>query len=150
MFATRVHTRRCSFATARSIAKLKPPLCSAESKLSIGVKIPFSTKCGEWVIYVEPVTYFASWGVNILYFLLWLGHEALCWCNFEDDIVGLKVVISNNIKYHRCLIAALFLLRFMSIYQHSPNNYYSSTRTQSCSCMHKCLYKIYSWLDQTY
>ena len=57
MFATRVHTRRRSFATARSIAKLKPPLCSAESKLPIGVKIPFSTKYGEWAIYAEPVTY---------------------------------------------------------------------------------------------
>ena len=57
MFATRVRTRRCSFATARSIAKLKPPLCSAESKLPIGIKIPFSTKCGEWMIYAEPVTY---------------------------------------------------------------------------------------------
>ena len=57
MFATHVRTRRRSFATARSIAKLKPPLCSAESKLPIGVKIPFSTKCGEWVIYAEPVTY---------------------------------------------------------------------------------------------
>ena len=42
--------------TARPIAKLKPPLCSAESKLPIGVKIPFSTKYGEWVIYAEPVT----------------------------------------------------------------------------------------------
>ena len=58
MFATCVRTRRCSFATARSIAKLKPPLCSAESKLPIGVKIPFSKKCGEWVIYPEPVTYY--------------------------------------------------------------------------------------------
>ena len=57
MFATRVRTRRRSFATAWSIAKLKPPLCSAENKLPIGVKIPFSTKCGEWVIYAEPVTY---------------------------------------------------------------------------------------------
>ena len=57
MFATRVRIRRHSFATARSIAKLKPPLCSAESKLPIGVKIPFSTKCGEWVIYAEPVTF---------------------------------------------------------------------------------------------
>ena len=57
MFATRVRIRRRSFATARSIAKLKPPLCSAESKLPIGVKIPFSTKCGEWVIYAELVTY---------------------------------------------------------------------------------------------
>ena len=57
MFATRVHTRRRSFATARSITKLKPPLCSAESKLPIGVKIPFSTKCSKWVIYAEPVTY---------------------------------------------------------------------------------------------
>ena len=60
MFATHVRTRRRSFATARSIAKLKPPLCSAESKLPIGVKIPFSTKCGEWVIYAEPVTYALS------------------------------------------------------------------------------------------
>ena len=50
-------TRSRSFATARSITKLKPPLCSAESKLPIGVKIPFSTKCGEWVIYAEPVTF---------------------------------------------------------------------------------------------
>ena len=57
MFATRVCTQRHSFATARLIAKLKPPLCSAESKLPIGVKTPFSTKCGEWVIYAEPVTY---------------------------------------------------------------------------------------------
>ena len=57
MFATHVRTQRRSFATARSIAKLKPPLCSVESKLPIGVKIPFSTKCGEWVIYAEPVTY---------------------------------------------------------------------------------------------
>ena len=56
MFVTCVRTRRCNFATERSIAKLKPPLCSAESKLPIGVKIPFSTKCGEWVIYAEPVT----------------------------------------------------------------------------------------------
>ena len=60
MFATRMRTRWRSFATARSIAKLKPPLCSAESKLPIGVKIPFSTKCGEWVIYAEPVTIFRS------------------------------------------------------------------------------------------
>ena len=30
--------RRHSFATARSIAKLKPPLCSAENKLPIGIK----------------------------------------------------------------------------------------------------------------
>ena len=57
MFATRVRTQRHSFATARLIAKLKPPLCSAENKLRIGVKIPFSTKYGEWVIYAEPVTY---------------------------------------------------------------------------------------------
>ena len=57
MFVTCVRTRRHSFATARSIAKLKPPLCSAESKLPIGVKIPFLTKYGEWVIYAEPVTY---------------------------------------------------------------------------------------------
>ena len=56
MFATRVRTRRHSFTTAQSIAKLKPPLCSAESKLPIGVKIPFSAKYGEWVIYAEPVT----------------------------------------------------------------------------------------------
>ena len=56
MFATRVHIRRRSFATARSIAKLKPSLYSAESKLPIGVKIPFWTKCVEWVIYAEPVT----------------------------------------------------------------------------------------------
>jgi len=28
-----------------------------ENKLPIGVKIPFSTKYGEWVIYAEPVTY---------------------------------------------------------------------------------------------
>ena len=57
MFATRVRIRRRSFATAWSITKLKPPLCSVESKLSIGVKIPFSTKYGEWVIYAEPVTF---------------------------------------------------------------------------------------------
>ena len=56
MFATRVCTQSRSFATAWSITKLKPPLCSAESKLPIGVKIPFSTKCVEWVIYAEPVT----------------------------------------------------------------------------------------------
>ena len=55
MFATRVRIRRRSFATARSIAKLKPPLCSAENNLPIGVKIPFSTKYGEWVIYAEPM-----------------------------------------------------------------------------------------------
>ena len=59
MFAKHVRTQRHSFATARSITKLKPPLCSAESKLPIGVKIPFSTKCGEWVIYAEPVTYYS-------------------------------------------------------------------------------------------
>ena len=64
MFATRVRTRRRSFATARPIAKLKPPLCSAESKLPIGVKIPFSTKCSEWVIYAEPVTYRDVWSCN--------------------------------------------------------------------------------------
>ena len=70
MFATRVRTRRRSFATARPIAKLKPPLCSVESKLPIGVKIPFSTKCGKWVIYAEPVTnvsIFVLYGVPIFY-----------------------------------------------------------------------------------
>ena len=56
MFVTRVRTRRRSFTRARSIAKLKPPLCSAENKLPIGVKMPFSTKCSEWVIYAELVT----------------------------------------------------------------------------------------------
>ena len=60
MFVTCVRTRRRSFATAWSIAKLKPPLCSAENKLPIGVKIPFSTKYGEWVIYAEQVTFIVS------------------------------------------------------------------------------------------
>ena len=77
MFATCVRIRRRSFATAQSIAKLKPPLCSAESKLPIGAKIPFSTKCSEWVIYAEPVTILSRvvfcWGPTHLMQGLGLG-----------------------------------------------------------------------------
>ena len=66
MFVTRVRTQRRSFATAWPIAKLKPALCSVESKLPIGVKIPFSTKCGEWVIYAELVTIIVTLYLSLL------------------------------------------------------------------------------------
>ena len=92
MFATCVRTRSRSFATARSIAKLKPPLCSAESKLPIGVKIPFSTKCGEWVIYAEPVTFVSPSSWTLL--LLWCFLLNTTTCTAALQQLYYKMVVS--------------------------------------------------------
>ena len=57
MAATRACIRARNFVTVCHSAKTLTSPCSADIQLSNGVNNLFSTKCGEWLVYAEPVTY---------------------------------------------------------------------------------------------
>ena len=57
MAATRVCIRAHNFATIRHGAKVLTLPCSGDIQLSNVVNNSFSTKCGEWLVYAELVTY---------------------------------------------------------------------------------------------
>jgi len=50
-----------NFAQESPIEKIKVPFWSAINVLSGGVLMSVSTKCGEWVVYAEPVTNCKTW-----------------------------------------------------------------------------------------
>jgi len=51
------HSKAHNFAQESPIEKIKVPFSSAINALFNGVLISVSTKCSEWVVYTEGVTY---------------------------------------------------------------------------------------------
>ena len=80
------HSKAHNFAKESSIEKIKVPFWSAINVFSDGVLISVSTKCGEWVVYPERVTYNMlgptwkySQSVRLQWWLLYKLLHSQCW-----------------------------------------------------------------------